>query len=58
VQAATVPLTALTTWQAFFDHAGFAAGKTILGAAGDVGVFAVQLARWARTHVIATASAM
>ena len=58
VQAAAVPLTALTAWQAFFDHANLSRGQTILihGAAGGVGVFAVQLARWAGAHVIATAS--
>ena len=59
VQAAAVPLTALTAWQALFDHAGLSSGQTVLihGAAGGVGVFAVQLARWAGAHVIATASA-
>jgi NADPH:quinone reductase-like Zn-dependent oxidoreductase len=58
VQAAAVPLTALTAWQALFVHARLAAGQTILihGAAGGVGVFAVQLARWAGAQVIATAS--
>ncbi|HEX6478198.1 MAG TPA: NADP-dependent oxidoreductase [Ktedonobacteraceae bacterium] len=59
VQAAAVPLSVLTAWQALFDHANLAAGQTILiqGAAGGVGVFAVQLARWAGAQVIATASA-
>jgi NADPH:quinone reductase-like Zn-dependent oxidoreductase len=59
VQAASVPLAALTAWQALFDHAGLTAGQTVLihGAAGGVGVFAVQLARWAGAQVIATASA-
>jgi NADPH:quinone reductase-like Zn-dependent oxidoreductase len=59
VQAASVPLAALTAWQAFFDHAGLVAGQTVLihGAAGGVGVFAVQLAHWAGAHIIATASA-
>src|SRR6266567_2436567 len=59
VQAAAVPLTALTAWQALFDHARLAAGQTVLihGAAGGVGVFAVQLARWTGAQVIATASA-
>lgn len=59
VQAAAVPLTALTAWQALFEHAGLVAGQTVLihGAAGGVGVFAVQLARWAGAQVIATASA-
>jgi NADPH:quinone reductase-like Zn-dependent oxidoreductase len=59
VQAAAVPLTALTAWQAFFDHAGLSAGQTVLihGAAGGVGVFAVQFAHWIGANVIATASA-
>src|SRR5919108_1208953 len=59
VQAAAVPLTALTAWQAFFDHASLVAGQTVLihGAAGGVGVFAVQLARWAGAQVVGTASA-
>jgi NADPH:quinone reductase-like Zn-dependent oxidoreductase len=58
VQAAAVPLGALTAWQALFDHAGLVAGQVVLihGAAGGVGVFAVQLARLAGAHVIATAS--
>ncbi|MFL5660343.1 MAG: NADP-dependent oxidoreductase [Ktedonobacteraceae bacterium] len=59
VQAAAVPLAALTAWQALFEHANLVAGQTVLihGAAGGVGVFAVQLAHWAGAHVIATASA-
>src|SRR6266487_3755251 len=59
VQAAAVPLSALTAWQALFDHAHLAAGQTVLiqGAAGGVGVFAVQLAHWAGAQIIATASA-
>ncbi len=58
VQAAAVPLSALTAWQAYFDHAHLTAGQSVLihGAAGGVGVFAVQLARWAGARVIATAS--
>ena len=58
-QAASVPLSALTAWQAFFDHAKLSAGQTVLihGAAGGVGVMAVQLARWVGAYVIATASA-
>jgi NADPH:quinone reductase-like Zn-dependent oxidoreductase len=59
VQAAAVPLSALTAWQALFEHANLVAGQTVLihGAAGGVGVFAVQLARLAGAQVIATASA-
>jgi NADPH:quinone reductase-like Zn-dependent oxidoreductase len=59
VQAASVPLAALTAWQAFFDHASVTKGKRVLihGAAGGVGVFAVQIASWVGAEVIATASA-
>jgi len=59
VQAAAVPLSALTAWQALFEHAKLVAGQSVLiqGAAGGVGVFAVQLARLAGAQVIATASA-
>lgn len=59
VQAAAVPLSALTAWQALFDHAGLTKGQSILihGAAGGVGTIAVQLARWRGAHVIGTAQA-
>jgi NADPH:quinone reductase-like Zn-dependent oxidoreductase len=59
VQAAAVPLSALTAWQALFDHGGLTAGQSVLihGGAGGVGVFAVQLARQARARVSTTASA-
>ncbi len=59
VHAAAVPLSALTAWQALFVHAGLAAGQRVLihGAAGGVGAFAAQLARWRGAHVSATASA-
>ena len=57
-QAAAVPLSALTVWQAFFDHAQLAPGQRVLihGAAGGVGAFAVQIARWCGAYVIGTAS--
>ncbi len=59
VQAAAVPLAGLTAWQAIFDHARLLPGQKILihGAAGGVGTFAVQIAKWHGAHVIATASA-
>jgi NADPH:quinone reductase-like Zn-dependent oxidoreductase len=59
VHAAAVPLSALTAWQALFEHAHLVGGQTVLihGAAGGVGVFAVQLAHRAGAHVSATASA-
>jgi NADPH:quinone reductase-like Zn-dependent oxidoreductase len=58
-EAAATPLSALTAWQALFDHGGLQAGQGVLihGGAGGVGSFAVQLARWRGAHVVATASA-
>jgi NADPH:quinone reductase-like Zn-dependent oxidoreductase len=58
-QAAAVPLSALTVWQAFFDHARLAQGQLVLihGAAGGVGTFAFQIAHWRGAYVIGTASA-
>jgi NADPH:quinone reductase-like Zn-dependent oxidoreductase len=55
---AVVPISALTAWQGLFDRCRLAAGERVLihGAAGAVGVFAVQLARWRGAHVVATAS--
>ncbi|MEW5980164.1 MAG: NADP-dependent oxidoreductase [Acidobacteriota bacterium] len=59
VQAAAIPLAALTAWQALFDAGGLVADQKVLihGAAGGVGSFAVQLAKWKGGHVIGTASA-
>ena len=58
VHAAAIPLAALTAWQALFDVAGLSAGQKVLihAAAGGVGSFAVQLAKWKGAHVIGTAS--
>src|SRR5690349_18032048 len=58
VQAAAVPISALTAWQGLFDRAQLAAGERVLlhGAAGAVGLFAVQLARWRGTQVTGTDS--
>jgi len=58
VRAAAVPLAALTAWQSLFDSASLSAGQTVLihGAAGGVGHFAVQFAKWKRAKVIGTAS--
>ena len=57
VEAASVPVVAVTAWQMLFDYAHLQAGQTILilGAAGSVGAYAVQLASRSRIHVIATA---
>jgi NADPH:quinone reductase-like Zn-dependent oxidoreductase len=53
------PISALTAWQGLFERARLAAGQHVLihGAAGGVGTFAIQLARWRGAHVIGTASA-
>ena len=42
VEAAALPLAALTAWQALVDHAGRAPGERVLvhGGAGGVGVYA------------------
>jgi NADPH:quinone reductase-like Zn-dependent oxidoreductase len=59
VAAAAVPLAGLSAWQGLFDHGELAAGQRVLvhGAAGGVGSFAVQLARWRGAQVVATTSA-
>jgi NADPH:quinone reductase-like Zn-dependent oxidoreductase len=56
VEAASVPVVAVTAWQALFDHAQVKAGQTVVihGAAGNVGSYAVQLARRAGVQTIAT----
>jgi NADPH:quinone reductase-like Zn-dependent oxidoreductase len=58
VEAASVPVIAVTAWQALFDHAQLRAGQTVVihGAAGNVGSYAVQLARHAGVQTVATAS--
>jgi NADPH:quinone reductase-like Zn-dependent oxidoreductase len=60
VQAAALPLAALSAWQGLFDHGQLAPGQRVLihGAAGGVGHLAVQLARGRGAHVIATASTL
>ncbi|WP_407170370.1 NADP-dependent oxidoreductase [Bradyrhizobium sp. ORS 111] len=58
VEASSVPVVAVTAWQALFDRAQLKAGQTVVihGAAGNVGSYAVQLARHAGLQTIATAS--
>jgi NADPH:quinone reductase-like Zn-dependent oxidoreductase len=58
IEAAALPVAALTPWQALFDTANLSAGQKVLihGAAGGVGSFAVQFAKWKGAHVIGTAS--
>ncbi|MFL6708153.1 MAG: NADP-dependent oxidoreductase [Massilia sp.] len=56
IEAASVPVIAVTAAQMLFDSAGLKAGDSVLiyGAAGNVGRYAVQLARTAGIRVIAT----
>jgi NADPH:quinone reductase-like Zn-dependent oxidoreductase len=58
LEAAAVPMGALTAWQALVDVAKLQAGQTILihGGSGGVGSFAVQIAKARGARVIATAS--
>jgi 2-desacetyl-2-hydroxyethyl bacteriochlorophyllide A dehydrogenase len=57
-EAATVPLAALTALQALRDLGNIQAGQTVLinGAAGGVGIFAVQIAKVLGTQVTGVCS--
>ncbi|MFD5766881.1 NADP-dependent oxidoreductase [Streptomyces sp. NPDC127049] len=59
VEAAALPLAALTAWQALVDTADVRPGERVLvhAAAGGVGHFAVQIAKARGAYVIGTASA-
>ena len=58
VEAAAVPVVALTAWQALIDTAKLSTGQTVLihGGSGGVGSFAIQIAKERGAKVIATAS--
>ena len=58
IEAAAVPMGALTAWQALVDVAQLKAGQTILihGGSGGVGSFAVQIAKARGARILATAS--
>jgi NADPH:quinone reductase-like Zn-dependent oxidoreductase len=58
-EAATLSAGATTAWTALFEDGSVQAGQRVLihGAAGGVGLFAVQFAKWKGAHVIGTASA-
>ncbi len=57
-EAAAIPTAGLAAWQSIFDIAKLEKGQSILihGAAGGVGSFAVQFARWKGAYIIGTAS--
>lgn len=58
IEAAAVPLAALTAWQTLVDATHIEAGQTVLihGGSGGVGSFAIQIAKAYGARVIATAS--
>ena len=58
IQAAAVPIVAMTAWQALIDTAKLGSGQTVLihGGSGGVGSFAIQIAKARGAKVIATAS--
>jgi NADPH:quinone reductase-like Zn-dependent oxidoreductase len=57
IEAASVPVIAVTAWQMLFQHAKAAKGQTVFvhGGAGNVGRYAVQLAKSNDLGVIASA---
>jgi NADPH:quinone reductase-like Zn-dependent oxidoreductase len=57
IEAASVPVIAVTAWQALFDQGELKEGQTVViqGAAGNVGSYAVQLALRAGVRTIAIA---
>jgi NADPH:quinone reductase-like Zn-dependent oxidoreductase len=59
IEAASVPVVAVTAWQMLFDYARAQPGQSVLihGAGGNVGAYAVQLASQAGLQVFATVSA-
>jgi len=58
VEAAAVPIAALTAWQALLDAAKLTAGQTVLihSGTGGVGAFAIQIAKVRGAKVFPTAS--
>jgi acyl transferase domain-containing protein/NADPH:quinone reductase-like Zn-dependent oxidoreductase/NAD(P)-dependent dehydrogenase (short-subunit alcohol dehydrogenase family)/acyl carrier protein len=55
--AATIPAAFFTAWHALVDLAGLRRGERVLihGAAGGVGIAAIQIARWIGAEIFATA---
>ncbi len=58
LQAAALPLVAITAWEALIDKADVQAGETVLlfGGTGGVGHIGLQLCKWRGAKVVATAS--
>ena len=57
IEAAAIPLSGQTAWEALFDRAGVKAGESVLihAGAGGVGSLAIQLAKWKGLTVFTTA---
>jgi NADPH:quinone reductase-like Zn-dependent oxidoreductase len=57
-EAAAIPVAGVTALQALRDHGAVQAGQRVLinGAAGGVGTFAVQIAKWFGAHVTGVCS--
>ncbi|MCP4629583.1 MAG: NADP-dependent oxidoreductase [bacterium] len=58
IEAATIPLSGQTAWEALFERAAVTAGESVLihAGAGGVGSLAIQLAKWKRLTIFSTAS--
>jgi NADPH:quinone reductase-like Zn-dependent oxidoreductase len=58
VQAASIPMVGLTSWQALKERIGLRAGQKVFIAAGSggIGTFAIQLAKWLGATVGTTTS--
>jgi len=58
IEAASAPVVTVRAWQMLFEYAHVTTGQTVLihGAAGNVDAYAVQLAKKAGLHVVATAA--
>ena len=56
LEAAALPVVGVTAWQMLFDHGQAREGQTVVvhGSAGNVGAYAVQLARSRKLRVIGT----
>jgi NADPH:quinone reductase-like Zn-dependent oxidoreductase len=59
IEAASIPVIAVTAWQGLYDHGHLKRGQTVLihGGAGGVGAYTIQFAKKAGARVITTASA-
>jgi NADPH:quinone reductase-like Zn-dependent oxidoreductase len=57
IEAASAPIVTVTAWQMLYEYARVTCGQTVLihGAAGNVGAYAVQMAKQAGLHIVASA---